>query len=677
VNLGWYVRRLGRMSPGEMALRGRDALVKQWWRRRFGKAAREPVVLPVVFEGGTLLAVNVPGPARERLFTAAEEVLAGRWPIFAHERRDFAPCPDWFLDAATGRRAPSREYAFSIPHRDVEAVGDPKYVWEPSRHHHLTVLAAAFFLSGDERYAARIEDHLESWWRENPFLTGFHWTSGIEVGMRLLAWTWIRRLLHEWRDVARVFDDNPDFARQLRHHQEYLATLPSHGSSANNHLLAEMAGLFVSCCAFSGEPRVARWREQARRALDRELPRQTFPDGLNRELATDYHGYVLELALDAALAGEATGHPLGVSTWEVIRGMTDALASILDARGRPPRQGDGDDARGLLLDHPESDRWKGLLATGRILFEACDWWPALDGVDVRTCFWTRLGSPPELPGDRPSHRRALFPDAGLAILRTQDGDPDEIWCRCDHGPLGYLSTAAHGHADALSIEVRAGGVDILSDPGTYGYHREPDWRRYFRSTRGHNTLEIAGVDDSVSGGPFLWTRHAGSRLREASGLRDGSRAVWEAEHDGYLRLDSPALVRRTVELYRKERILLVRDRVTSDGVHQGRLSFHLGPDVRSELDGHTAVLRWTDPRDETRKASFELAPQLEWRLARGRIDPPLGWYSPSFDVRVPSPTLVGTGSVAGGEELVCRLHFNGSERERTTSTNTRARAISG
>src|SRR6202012_2469501 len=103
---------------------------------------------------------------------------------------------------------------------------------------------------------------------------------------------------------------------------------------------------------------------------------------------------------------------------------------------------------------------------------------------------------------RPSH----LPDAGVAILRTHNGQTPEvrqdgeIWCRCDGGPHGFLSIAAHAHADALSVEVRCGGVDILADPGTYCYHGEPEWRKYFQSTIGHNTVEVDGQWQSLRGG---------------------------------------------------------------------------------------------------------------------------------------------------------------------------------
>ena len=193
---------------------------------------------------------RLPEEARTRLLRTADAALAGRFPFFDRERDDLSRDPDWFLDPRTGRRAPDTAYAFDIDCRDVRQVGTIKYVWEPSRHYQLTVLAAAWFLTSDARYAEFAAAQLRSWWRHNPFLSGVHWTSGIELGVRLLSWVWIRRLLGGWPEVAALFEDNPDFVRQLHHHQEYLARLCSHGSSANNHIIAEAAGQFAASCAF-------------------------------------------------------------------------------------------------------------------------------------------------------------------------------------------------------------------------------------------------------------------------------------------------------------------------------------------------------------------------------------------------------------------------------------------
>ncbi|WP_181784345.1 heparinase II/III family protein, partial [Pseudonocardia pini] len=223
---------------------------------------------------------------------------------------------------------------------------------------------------------------------------------------------------------------------------------------------------------------------------------------------------------------------------------------------------------------------------------------------------------------------------------TEDGA--EVWCRCDAGPHGFLSIAAHAHADALAIEVRHGGIDVLADPGTYCYHGEPDWRRYFRSTLGHNTLEVGGRDQSASGGPFLWTRHATTHLLESTD--GGDRARWCAEHAGY-GLD--AVHRRSVDLDVATRTLTVEDSLLSERERPCRLAFHLGPEVRADVAGTTALLSYPGGA-----AVLELPAELTWASHRGSVSPPLGWYSPGFGRREPAVTLVGTGLLGGARRTV-------------------------
>ena len=67
-------------------------------------------------------------------------------------RTDLAQ-PDWFRDPVTGRRSPSDRYAFRINHRSEEQTGNIKQVWEISRLQHLTLLASAWYVTGDKQYA--------------------------------------------------------------------------------------------------------------------------------------------------------------------------------------------------------------------------------------------------------------------------------------------------------------------------------------------------------------------------------------------------------------------------------------------------------------------------------------------------------------------------------------------
>ena len=102
--------------------------------------------------------------------------------------------------------------------------------------------------------------------------------------------------------------------------------------------------------------------------------------------------------------------------------MTDSLAAILDVGGNPPRQGDGDDASGLLLDAPEYNRWKALLSTGRVLFGDSALVAGQSELDLRTQFWTSGIRVPSLPQTRPARRPDLFADAGHVYLREKSAE---------------------------------------------------------------------------------------------------------------------------------------------------------------------------------------------------------------------------------------------------------------
>ena len=481
--LRWYVARARRMSGGELVSRARDQARRVAWQRRqvhpgetvAALSSAHPRPFPTRLDPAA--ATRIPEPARTAVLVAADRLMSGRWDTLGIERHDLV-APDWFLDPVGGVRAPANRYAFRVHHRSEAETGNVKQVWELSRHQHLTVLAAAYFVSGDDRYAERVDEQLRSWWAENPYLSGIHWTSGIEVGLRLIAWVWIRRLLDGWPAVGGLFDRNEVAVRQIGWHQQYLAGFRSVGSSANNHVIAEAAGQLVAACAFPWFDDSSRRRTDAVALFERELAHNTFASGVNRELASEYHGFVAELAYCAAAEAGAAGVALDGETWRVICRMTDAAAALTDAAAQPPRQGDGDDGSALRLDGAIENTverragapWSPILALGAVVFGPLSWWPPVEP----TVLSTLVGS----------------------LWREQRWA--EIWCRCDGGPHGFLATAAHAHADALSIEVRHDGVDVLADPGTYCYHGEPEWRSYFRSTRGHNTIELAGADQSRS-----------------------------------------------------------------------------------------------------------------------------------------------------------------------------------
>jgi hypothetical protein len=660
VDVEWRLRRLSKMSPSEVRWRISDLVRRKRWASRqimpqcapdswsrhlsVGRAAPWDPGRAWTFRPFARADVigAVPDDARQRVIAAADGILAGQWQLLGVVRRDMEN-PDWFFDPVTGTRAPQADYCFKVDHRSEDVTGNVKQIWELSRMHHVTVLAAAFSVSGDERYALRAAAHLRSWWAQNPFLSGVHWTSGIEAGLRLISWVWVRRLLDGWGGAAELFERNEEACAQIWWHQHYLASFRSRGSSANNHVIAEAAGLLVAALAFDLFTESPRWADEAAGVLEHEFNSNTFPSGVNREMAFDYHGFVAELVVVAASEASWAGRPLSTGLWDQLYAMFDVVAATVDVKLRAPRYGDGDNGTALVLDPPTAERWSGLLAIGEALYDSPDWWPAVEPTVASTVLASIAGRRPAAKSDR---RQSHYADAGLTVLRSPPADGEEIWCRCDAGPHGFLSIAAHAHADALALEARFNGVDVLADPGTYCYHGEPRWRTYFRSTLAHNTMEVGGQDQSISGGPFLWSHQARSTLIEMKRSPEGEVDSWSAEHDGYQRLNPPLRHRRSVRLTSRLRQLEIVDRLETTGRHALRLAFHLGPDIDARMMGQNAVLTWPDG-PSMRSATLFLPVGLAWSLHRGETDPVLGWYSMSFGVKQPAWTLIGKGACSG------------------------------
>jgi len=208
--IGRYARRATRMSPAERPGAPDQAMRAAWSRRQVREDIPAIVSMPVGKRRFTGVLPpdttgQVPETAKAAVPVAADRLVKGEWEVLSVVRTDLM-MPDWFWDPITGRRSSPDRYAFRINHRSEEQAGNVKNVWEISRLQHLTLLATAWFVSGDDAYARWVADQLRSWWRENPFLSGIHWTSGIEVGVRLISLAWIRRLLDDRSGVTGLFE---------------------------------------------------------------------------------------------------------------------------------------------------------------------------------------------------------------------------------------------------------------------------------------------------------------------------------------------------------------------------------------------------------------------------------------------------------------------------------------
>ena len=183
-----------------------------------------------------------------QLIGRADKIVEHRLSFFNLKDHFLGNPIDWNKDHGHGKSAPLT-YSQSIDYRDFGVTGDCKLVWEPNRHHHLVVFGRAYRASGDIRYAAEVVAQLQSWMDQCPFAKGMNWRSPLELGIRLINWVWAIELIRESRLVDGEFRKR--FLHNVYLHLWEVSRKFSKGSSANNHLVGEAAGVYIGSSYFS------------------------------------------------------------------------------------------------------------------------------------------------------------------------------------------------------------------------------------------------------------------------------------------------------------------------------------------------------------------------------------------------------------------------------------------
>ncbi len=646
--LRWSLNRLRCMAPAELAYRIRQAGVGMLEKRSWPGVKAASMKVDPRTPGLHGLPVLASGEAAS-LLADADRICAGQLTLFAGRRYDVGAHPDWNRDPHTGIASPAI-FAGDIDVTDRALVGDIKHLWELNRHLHLVRLAQAALLSAEPVYRHTLAAQLRGWLDQCPPMTGPNWTSALEMGIRLVNWSLLWQLLDG--DASALFAGangqllRADWLHSIHAHCTYIERHLSRHSSANNHLIGELAGLYLGAATWPCWHASGRWRALAARELEQQAQRQYSRDGVNREQAFAYQVFSAEFLFVAGLAGQAWGEPFSRAYWESLQRGLRFVRSVRDAGGHVPMVGDADDGIVFRLGPDDEDRAAQLLALGDAVFKGG---PA--------------GSPGArwllhaLPGTRPDSQYAeadtgwAFPEGGYLLFGAGFGQRREIKGLLDCGPLGYLGIAAHGHADALALTLSVGGEECLVDPGTYSYWQDQKWRDYFRGTSAHNTVRVDGLDQSVSGGRFMWLRKAVARI-ERMPYSPGD-FDFRGSHDGYLRLADPVRHLRSVRFDAATKALVVRDQLAANKAHLLEQFWHFAPGLELQLG--SAGLR-------VRGRAFEMQVQvggagLSQELVRGCENPPLGWYSRSYESKQSCGVFKIT-TLSSAVPVECRFTIN-------------------
>ena len=489
----WYWHRLRAMGPGELALR----LRKKWFElsdakpNRWQRLELEPSVYPCLPDVAK---------ASEALLEAvkkdADRIVSGKLRFFGHLDITVDSPPVWHRDYQSGIDVPTDKVAFKLDHRELSSGAAIKPLWEPSRWYGPVRLAQACWLHSDNKYGDLALKWLEDWAKKNPPYFGWHWTSALESGMRLIAFTWIDAFItaFEGGSIGSLGKRLAKLRQEiLLPHVWFTWRHRSFGSSANNHLLGELSGLSVAVSRWPSLSKFGPTLARLSKLIERETLIQFNPDGGNFEQGLNYHFYSWEFCWEARQALNVSGALHGKRQAIIDNRLLQAASYFKNVQvdSNPWDYGDSDSAYVLPWFLKEQ-------------FAAIEWYQWLVGESKESVFYHFMRSDfteciglhksaPEQSGWR------VFSDTGFLVKES------EGWkARVDVSPLGSGSMAAHGHLDAQHFSLWLNGVAMVIDPGTGDYHGNPTLRNWLASRNAHNGPSSESVSLAKRKGLFLW-----------------------------------------------------------------------------------------------------------------------------------------------------------------------------
>lgn len=577
-------------------------------RAMFGSlAARETP--RVAFRPALRLPSDAPEAAAQRSIKMAQNILAGNVTLFSQPRQvGSPPYPHQVIDGSG--EWPLRPW-WTIDIRSDSRLADVKWTWELGRLAYLAVLARAAWVT-DGPLGEEADRQVRSWTSQNRPESGIHWYSNLEIALRSIVYTEIQARLGSRLSL----DTSRLLTGQLWHSGRHLlADLPYTVSTMrNNHLLGDALGLQVIGSSFSQSAIAARWLNLGDRLFAHQADRQFRADGSMVEDSLSYHRFVLEmLVIHARIEGHTKPHP-------ALAPSAQLLARFGALEGPIPQYGDWDEGRVLVSTQDPSTVAGSVRAALSVAGSGAkpEWREAHD-----ECAWyVGPGDPVEAElAERDGH------DVGGGIARAHRGC-FTVWLKTGSGP-------SHGHADLCSSPLLVDGEWVVGDPGTGTYNGPIEQRNYFRSSRAHSVLRVAGLDQLEPYRAFRWRHEAAGRVGPP--LRLGETVVMWGGHDAYSRLSTPRRVIRTVVLAAS--YVAVADWVEGPAGERYELSIPLGPGVRWEPVQQCVTLT------SGRVLALQL-PDAAVAVS-GQETPFDGWWSRTYGQMEPCTRLNVAGRIAG------------------------------
>lgn len=626
--INWYLNRLKTFSIAEYPYRAKQLLKKKYEAIFVQNKSFDPPACNV--QKSILGEVNLDSELQNSVISIFQKEFS-----FSD-----AEHINWHKDIFSDRCFPK---SFS---KNIKILKNPalsaKAVWEINRLQFLMKIAINYKCTGYEVYLNQFVEINKSWILNNPYLTGVNWYSNIEVNLRLINWF----LCWEVLSADKLIEANSEFKEfvftswipSIYEHCKYSYCNPSKFSSANNHLISEYAGLFIASCKWKFNES-EKWNKYSKNGLEQEIVKQHSREGVNKEEAAEYIQFITDFFLIAFVVAEKTANSFSLQYKSYLQKIFNYIYNFLDSKSNFPAYGDEDDGKCFIVDFDKSfNNFKSLLSSGSILFNDPRFKSKGNGYDLKNQLLfgsdgrEKFESLITVSKTEKSH---FYIKEGHFIFKKKEANKD-IYLHFDAAPLGFLSIAAHGHSDALSIILHIDGNPILVDPGTYTYHTEKEWRNYFISTLAHNTVCIDKLNQALQGGPTLWLNHYTTKVLKAEQNNDNE--LVSASHNGYKNIG--CCHTRTLNFERNKNEFKIVDEIdVNNEPHEIFQPWHLHPSVEIEfVNNHTFILKH---KNSERKIKMNFDRKMSFQIITGQLKPLLGWHSPSFMQKEATSVILG------------------------------------
>lgn len=509
---------------------------------------------------------------------------------------------------------------FKIPRQEDGGInwsyrGPPDYdnnqMGQINRHSWMLSLLFAGYDTGEAKYQEKLDLYLRDWSarteRHHQFMTEWNearWPRAsdrkLNAGIRMRDF---------WPTIFYSFLPSEHFSEATKilmlaaiaEHGEYLR---HHHAHHGNHLVMQLLGLMNLTVAFPEFKKASDWQDHAVAVLGEQFREQMYPEGVQKELAANYHLIVVRDMEFFSDLLERSGREADPYYLEMVEKGYEYLAFSLKPNGESP-----------MLNDVNAQGW------GKELLVKSDRYDWAD--------WRYVVSHGE-EGERPDFGLSImYPWSGRLISRSGWSEEAQ-WSVFDIGPHGI----AHQHNDKLHLAIHALGRDLLVDSGRYTYKNygsihPRDLRGYVRRSWGHNVII---VDHQSQNDEVFEIDEPAENWKIAEEYDFALGRFDKGWYGGIGGVHERALV------YLRDKYWLVVDRMQLEEPGTIQVLWHLHPDSSAAIQGRREVVTINPGEANLRITPVPLeGPDWSVSLIKGQRDPYFqGWYSPVQNKIYPS-----------------------------------------